>query len=159
MNTKKHLHLLLALLLVFCLALSACGGGSDNGGGETSNALTEEEYQDAVTKLGEDFTASQVEASNLDTSDVDAAVKLLEDAKAPLQEFIAITPPDTYAAAHEKLQSGSQAMVDYIDLVVEIVDETDPTKLQEASEKMMDLIQTAMTDLMVGSQLLEEAAN
>lgn len=145
---KKALVLLLSLCLL--VAMTACGGGE--------KTMSKEEYEDAVTKLGEDFTAIQNEAAGLDMSDVDGAVKLLEDAKTPLQDFIALTPPDDYADAHAKLSSGSQAMVDYIDIVIAMVNETDMDKIQEQAQQMLEYIQTATQDLTEGAALLEEAA-
>lgn len=145
---KKALVLLLSLCLL--MAMTACGGGE--------KTMSKEEYEDAVTKLGEDFTAIQNEAASLDMSDVDGAVKLLEDAKAPLEEFIALTPPDDYAGAHAKLSSGGQAMVDYIDIIIAMVNETDINKIQEQAQQMLEYIQTATQDLTEGVALLEEAA-
>lgn len=147
----KFVRKLGVLLLALCLllAMTACGG---------SKALTKEEYEDAVTKLGDDFTAIQNEASNLNMDDLDQTVKLLEDAKAPLQEFMALTPPDVYAGAHEKLSSGSQAMADYIDVVIAMVNETDLNQIQQQAQEMLELLQTASQNLTEGAALLEEAA-
>lgn len=160
MKKNKVLTMMLSMLLVALLAVSlaGCNKSGDNGDAAGGEALTEEEYQDAVTKLSEDFTALQEEANNLDTTDVDAAVELLEGLKAPLNDFISIVPPEAYSAAHEKLQSGSQAMIDYIDVVIGMVGETDQTKIEEATAEMLELIQTATTDLTDGAQLLAEAA-
>ena len=68
--------MLLAGLLAF--SLTACSQGEGASGTTEGEALTEQEYQDAVTKLSEDFTTLQTEAANIDTTDVDAAVELLE---------------------------------------------------------------------------------
>lgn len=159
MKRNKILTMILSVLMAVLLAclLAGCGKGEDAEDVASGEALTEEEYQDAVAKLGEDFTALQDEANNVDTSDVEAAVKLLESLKAPLNDFINIIPPDAYAAAHEKLQSGSRAMIGYIDAVISMVSETDQTKIAEFATKMMEFVQTAMNDLTEGAEMLTEA--
>ena len=148
--------MLLAGLLAF--SLTACSQGEGASGTTEGEALTEQEYQDAVTKLSEDFTTLQTEAANIDTTDVDAAVELLESFKAPLEEFMAVVPPEVYSAAHEKLSSGSQAMIDYIDVMSGMVGETDQAKLEEATTQMLELVETAMADLTEGADLLASAS-
>ena len=120
-------------------------------------ALTEEEYQTAVTELNDKLTSIQTDASALDPNDPDAAKQLLEDMKAPFQDFINITPPASYADAHEKMKSGCQAMIDYLDTVNSMLEETDEGKLQEAANTMMEQLQTAVTDLTEGATMLSEA--
>ena len=80
MKHNKWTARLLGLLLVGMMAfsLTACSQDEGTDGNTTAEALTEEEYQDAVTKLSEDFTALQTEAANIDTTDADAAAELLE---------------------------------------------------------------------------------
>lgn len=146
---------LFAMLMALVLALSACG--NTGGGSGSTEALTEEAYMEAVTKLQDAFTDIQNQAGTLDTTDVEAATQLLESMKAPLEEFIAVVPPESFSAAHDKLKSGSQALIDFLDTTLSIVGETDTTKLQDASTKMMEQIQTATTDMTEGSQLLAEA--
>ena len=157
MKTKKSLSWLISLLLVSAMVLctAACSSNSANAG--ASEALTEEEYQEAVTKLGDSFTALQTEAASLDLTDPDAAKEMLESLKAPLSEFIAIVPPETFQSAHEKMKSGSEAMIDYIDTAISLVSETDAAKIQEASTTMMEQLQTASNDLLEGAQMLEDA--
>ena len=46
----------------------------------------------------------------------------------------------------------------HIDTLASLMEETDATKLQQSSEKMMEYLQTAMTDLSEGSTMLTEAA-
>ncbi len=160
MKHNKWTARLLGLLLVGMMAfsLTACSQDEGTDGNTTAEALTEEEYQDAVTKLSEDFTALQTEAANIDTTDADAAAELLEGFKAPLEEFMAVVPPEIYSDAHAKLSSGSQAMIDYIDLLISMAGETDQAKLEEASTQILELVETAMTDLSEGVSLLSAAA-
>lgn len=148
---RTGLTRLLAALLALCLlpALAACGG---------SKALSKEEYEEAVVQLGEDFTAIQDEFASLDLENTDEAIKLLEEAKAPLQAFMALTPPDIYAGAHTKLTSGSQAMVDYVDLAAAMINESDLAVIQQQAQEMLELLQTASQDLTEGSALLDKAA-
>ncbi len=165
MNTKTSSRLVTLLLaLAMMLTLAACGNGNnqDNNSSNGSDdnqpvALTEEEYQQAVIDLGDKVTAVSNDAASLDPNDPEGAKKVLEDMKAPFVEFMAITPPESYAAAHEKLQTGCQAMIDYIDLAISMVDETDASKIQEAQTQMMDLLTTVSNSFTEGSQLLAEA--
>lgn len=154
MKVRKYCSLLTALVMVCALLLAGCGGGET----EEAGALTEEEYEAAVVKLGEDFTTIQNDAAALDVTDPEAALQLLEDCKAPLEEFIAIVPPAVYAEAHAKLVSGSQAMISFLDTTGTLVGETDATKIQEVYDTMMEQIQTATNDMTEGADLLAEAA-
>ncbi len=147
-NCKRLWPLFLALVLALS-TLTACGG---KGG----DAMSEEDYKAEFEKLGEDLTAIQEDSANLDLTDPDTAKKTLEDMKKPFADFINVTPPDSLKDAHEKISSGCQAMVDYIDTTLSLVGETDATKLQEASTKMGEQLQTAMTDLGEGAAMLEE---
>ena len=131
MKTCKRLLALLLALTMLTALLTACGTKDAD-----DAALTEEESQTAVTELND---------------------KLLEDMKAPFQDFINITPPASYADAHEKMKSGCQAMIDYLDTVNSMLEETDEGKLQEAANTMMEQLQTAVTDLTEGATMLSEA--
>ena len=153
MKFGKLLTLLMALMLT--LSLAACGG---NGGGDSS-ALTEEEYQQEVENLTAELSSVQSDASALDPSDIEGAKQVLEDLKAPFQDFMALTPPEAYAEAHEKLQSGCQAMVDFLDTTASLMEETDPTALQAGTEKLMSSLETAVTDMTEGATMLDTAAN
>ena len=146
----KNRLLPLMLALVMALTLTACGGSGDSG------ALTEEEYQQEVENLSAELTTVQTDAANLDPTDVDGAKQLIEDLKQP---FAALNPPESYQEAHEKLSSGCQAMIDFLDTTASLLEETDPAKLQEGSTEMMNALQTAMTDISEGAALLDGAAN
>lgn len=149
MKFGKLFPLLMALVLT--LSLAACGG--------SSNALTEEEYQQEVENLTAELSSVQSDAAALDPSDIEGAKQVLEDLKAPFQDFMELTPPEAYADAHEKLQSGCQAMVDFLDTTASLMEETDPTALQESTEKLMSSLETAVTDMTEGASMLDTAAN
>lgn len=151
MKKKKYLTLLTAFLLLFSLALSGCSGDSDS--------LTEEEYQAAFEKLGEDFSAIQNDVSSITLEDVDGALALLEQSKESLRDFITIVPPEAYAAAHEKLAAGCQGMVDYLEATTQLMGETDQTKIEEAVNSMTDIFTSATNDMIEGAEMLEEAVN
>ena len=155
--TKRLLAALLAA--VMALSLAACSGGDNAGSGDqaASAALTEEEYQQAVEDLGAEMTEIQNNASTAMT-DPESAKEVLESMKAPLNDFIAITPPEAYAAGHEKMQSGCQSMIDFIDTVVAMTEETDQTKLTELVSQMDEQLRTAVNDMAEGASLLDEAS-
>ena len=155
---KKTVKKLLAVLLAVAmgaafLGLTACGGSNDAG----AQALTKEEYEQAVEDLGTQFSEIQTNATEA-MSDPAAAKDVLASMKQPLEDFIAITPPEIYAAGHEKLQSGCDAMLDFIGTVEQMVDETDQAKLSELTTQMTEQMQTAMNDMLEGATLLDEAA-
>lgn len=162
-SRRRVLALLAALALT--VSLTACGGdnAATDGGkasassaaaSSTPTALTEQEYQDAVTKLGEEMSQIQEDANGIDATDVDAAKELLDSMKQPLQDFMNVTPPESYADAHEKMKSGCQAMIDYLDTAASMLGETDTTKLNEAATKMQEQMTTAINDLAEGSAML-----
>ena len=157
-NSRLRILAILAALTM-ALSLTACGGdkaanGDKAAASSTAAALTEQEYQDAVTKLGEEMSQIQQDAANLDSTDVDAAKELLESLKQPLQDFMNVTPPESYADAHKKMQSGCQAMIDYLDTASSMIGETDSNKLTEDATKMQEQMTTAINDLTEGSAML-----
>lgn len=162
--TKRLLAALLAAALAFSLA--ACGGGNDAGEGGSSSgdsgetasaALTEEEYQQAVQDLSTEMSEIQNSASTAVT-DPESAKEVLEAMKTSLNDFIAITPPESYADAHEKLQSGCQSLIEFIDTVAAMTEETDQTKLSELTTQMSEQLEAAMTDMAEGASLLQAAS-
>lgn len=162
--TKRLLAALLAAAMA--VSLAACGGGNDAANsssqtGETneaaSTALTEEEYQQAVVDLSTEMSEIQSSASTIAT-DPEAAKQVLETMKTSLNDFIAITPPEAYADAHEKLQSGCQSLIEFIDTVVAMTEETDQTKLADLTTKMSEQLQSAMTAMTEGASMLQSAS-
>ncbi len=159
--TKRLLAILLAASMAF--SLTACGGKKDggdagNGGAAVSSApkaLTEDEYKASFEEIFSDFQ----NVNSVDMTDIDAAKKTLEDMKAGMNEFIALNPPESCKDGHDKLSSGCQAMIDYIDTALGIIGETDQDKINDASTKMMESIQTAMTDMTEGATMLDEVFN
>lgn len=151
---KRLSALLLAAAMVFSLA--ACGADSKQEE-DTASGMTKEEYQQAVQTLSTEIGEIQDRASEIDGTDAEQAKDLLDELKTPLQDFMAIDPPESYAAGHEKLQSGCQSLIEYIDLLVDTIGETDQTALQESSEQMQTLMESAVADLQEGAQLLDDA--
>ena len=49
-------------------------------------------------------------------------------------------------------------MIDYIDVMIGMVGETDQAKLEEATAQMLELVETAMADLTEGADLLASAS-
>lgn len=154
--TKRILAALLAAALAFSLA--ACGGGNNAGGSEgedtASTALTEEEYQQAVEDLSTEMSEIQTNASTAMT-DPEAAKGVLEEMKASINDFASVTPPEAYADAHEKLKSGCESLIAFIDTVAAMSEETDQTKIAEMSTQMSEQLQAAMTDMAEGASMLE----
>ena len=147
-----------ALLAVAVMVMSvvACGGG--NGTEATASAaLTEEEYVAKTTELAESMTNVMTEAASLDTSDAEAAKEFIEGLKAPFVEFASLQAPEKYAEAQAKYKSGSEAMIKYLDMMVEMLD---PAKAAEAdTEALMELLTTIQTDFTEAANLMSAAGN
>ncbi len=162
---KNMVKRLLAVLVgaAMVLSLTACGGKTDNQGGadgadaQASAALTEEEYQQAAENLATELAAIQTEVSKLDWNDTEAAKSALEELKKPLNNFMLVTPPTSYEAGHEKMKSGCQALIDFVDVTISIVGETDQAKLEAGSVRMQELIAASVNDMAEGAALLEQA--
>ncbi len=183
--TKRLLTILLAAGMAFSLA--ACGDKKEDAGNSgaassvpensgvssTPKALTEEEYkthlEETLSKLervnNADITDADIEklvmedVEYVSRADADAVKKELENMKAEMNGFIALNPPQSYKDGHDKLSSGCQAMIDYIDTALRIIGEADQDKISDASAKMMKNIKNAVTDITEGAALLDEALN
>lgn len=156
--TKRLLAVLMAGVMAFSLA--ACGG-KDKGNADPNApvALTEEEYQQAANDLGTKMSEIQKGVADAQT-DPEAAKKILEDVKKTLSEFMELTPPESYAAGHEKIKSGCQAMIEVMDIANEMADMgegADPNKLTEMLTTMQEKMVQGSTDLQEGAKLLDEA--
>lgn len=160
---KRLAALSMSLALVFSLA--SCSKADPAAGGTPTPAvsatpapaLTEEDYVAKFEELGTKMTEVQTNAATLDPTDLEAAKKLLDDMKAPFVEFAAVTPPEKYTDAHAKLQAGCNGMIEYIDILLQIAEETDATKQQELATKMVEVLTTAGTDISEGTALLTAA--
>ena len=173
MKKSSTLKRLFTGIVAFCMvfSLSACGGNNSNGNDNASKsgngsvsqteqtAVSKEDYQASFEKLATDLESVQADASNIDPTDVDAAKKVLEDLKKPFSDFMSIVPPTEYEEAHKKISSGCQAMIDYIDGCAALIGETDTTKIQEATATLTEDLQTAVADLMEGSELISSASS
>lgn len=151
---KRLSALLLAAAMVVSLAACGADGKQEE---DTASGMTKQEYQQAVQTLSTEISDIQDRASEIDGTDAEQTKDLLDELKTPLQDFMAIDPPESYAAGHEKLQSGCQSLIEYIDLLADALGETDQTALQESSEQMQTLMESAVADLQEGAQLLDDA--
>lgn len=153
---KKFLKLMSLALVVMMMsvALVACGGGDDK---KDDGALTEEEYiakvQEISTTMSNMQTTINEKMATIDPTDEEAVDALFEEIKAPFVEFAALKAPAKYEAAQAKFKSGCEAMVEFIDTAKAL--SKDPASAD--ANKLQDLLTTAMTDIMEGAQLAEEA--
>lgn len=154
-NWAKRLSAL-ALAGVMAFSLAACGAEKAEEQ-ETSSALTAEEYQQAVTTLSEDMQEVLERASEIDEADASESTEALEALKAPLEEFMAVEPPEKYAAGHEKVCEGCEALIDYIDIVIATIGVTNEETLTQAAAQMETAAEQATTALQEGVELLQQA--
>lgn len=105
---------LAALLAASCMMLQL-GGCALFGGGQTAEStMTAEEYLGEFEDIAEEMLDTQEELASFDPSAADAADEI-QDMKEPYEAFMALNPPEDYAEAHEEMQDGCEAMLDYID--------------------------------------------
>lgn len=105
---------LAALLAAGCMMLPL-GGCALFGGGQTAEStMTAEEYLGEFEDIAEEMLDTQEELASFDPSAADAADEI-QDMKEPYEAFMALNPPADYAEAHEEMQDGCEAMLDYID--------------------------------------------
>lgn len=129
-------------------------------------ALTEDEYLTKVEELGtsmtDTVTNSQTQLSSLDPTDVEGAAKVIEDMKAPFVDFAAITAPEAYTDAQAKFKTGCEAMIEYLDICLEMMSMGDkvPTaeETQELTTRLTTALTTVQTDFTDASALLIEGA-
>ena len=137
------------------VALVACGGGDDKKGDD--GALTEEEYiakvQEISTTMSNMQNTINEKMATIDPTDEEAVDALFEEIKAPFVEFASLKAPAKYEAAQAKFKSGCEAMIEFIDTAKAI--SKDPASADQS--KLTDLLTTAMTDIVEGAQLAEEA--
>lgn len=156
---NKLVKRIAALMAVAVMGMSVMACGGSNGGTEAaaSSALSEEEYVAKTTELANAMTNVMTEAASLDADDVEGAKKLIEGMKEPFVEFAAIQAPEKYADAQTKYKSGSEAMIEYLDMCIDLMD---PEKAADADmDKLMDLLTTIQNDFTEGASLMEAAGN
>lgn len=123
-----------------------------------NDAMTEAEYIETLDMLSDEIYTLQAKTDMIDADDTEGAKAHIEELKAPFNSFAAIdNPPGDFADGHAKIQSGCQAIVEYLDLVKDIVGETDEDKLASAAERMTDKLSFAMEQLREGTGMVEEA--
>ena len=154
---KKFLKLMSLALVVMMMsvALVACGGGDDNK--DNDGALTEEEYKAKVQEISTTMSNMQTtineKMATIDPTDEKAVDALFEEIKAPFVEFASLKAPAKYEAAQAKFKSGCEAMIEFIDTAKAL--SKDPASAD--ANKLQELLTTAMTDIMEGAQLAEQA--
>ena len=131
-------------------------------------SLTEEEYLNKTEELAQTMTDTMTKAqedlAKLEADDVDGAKALIEGMKAPFVEFAAVQAPEKYAAAQAKYKSGCEAMVEYLDILLDTMEmsASGKTPSQEETQKLVEdmtnAITTAHNDLTEAGNLLIEAA-
>lgn len=166
MNTKLMRTLCMAVVLVM-VVMAAAGCQSSNSttsnGDGKSAALTEDEYLKKVQEIASNMQNIQGEITEkmqgLDPTDVEAVQKVLGDLKAPFNEFASLQAPEKYAAAQAKYKSGCEAMVQFIDITIEMSGmgaDADATKVQEKTTEMMEVLTKATQDLTEADKLINE---
>lgn len=120
--------------------------------------LTEDEYLTEAERLMTDISSSmeklQADISQMDTTDADGFETFAEKVKAPYVELAALQAPELYAGAQAKFKSGSEAMIEYLDICVELVNPE--TAASADSSKLTELLTVIQNDFTEGSAIMEE---
>lgn len=123
-------------------------------------ALTEEEYEAKAAELLESMTTTMTEAqeelNTLDVNDVEGAKDFIEGLKAPFAEFAAVQAPEKYADAQVKFKSSCEAMMEYLDLCISMLDMEEDADTAELTTQLTDLLTTLQNDLTEGLTLMGE---
>lgn len=116
-------------------------------------ALTGEEYltkaQEASDKLMTTMANSQTEIAAMDMTDVDAVKEYIDGLKAPLAEFAALQAPEEYAEVQSKFKSSCEALIEYYDLIIEMMNpeaEADAAELTAKTTELLTIVQTDLTE-------------
>lgn len=129
------------------IALTACG---------SSSGMSEEDYQNAVSQIGVDIYALSDSISNINYKDINETKKALEKSKESFSKFLEITPPKSYADAHEKIKAGCKAIVDVIEQSAEALETSDEKQKKEIEEQINKSLESALYNLIDGSELMGE---
>ena len=135
------------LALSIAISLTACG---------SSSAMSKEDYQNAVSQIGVDIYALSDSISNINYKDVDETKKALDKSKEAFSKFLEITPPKAYAEAHEKIKAGCEAIINVIEQSSEALETSDETQKKQIEEKINQSLETALYNLIDGSDLMSE---
>lgn len=115
---------------------------------EEGEALTEDEYLAKAEELANSMVETTTKVSSeIDPSDVEGAKKLIEELKTPFIEFADVVAPEKYADAQAKYKSGCEAMVEYLNICLEMMDmgtETE-TASEEDAQALTDRLTKALT--------------
>ena len=141
---------ILAAVAVLGMTAAACGGKAAETG--AAAALTEDEY---VAKTQELSQAMADAVTN--SAAVEGAKKMIEELKTPFVEFAALTAPEKYADTQAKYKTGCEAMIEYLDMCVDMMD---PEKAAELDmDKLTSLLTTIQNDFTEAASLMEAAGN
>ena len=146
---------ILAAVAVLGMTAAACGGKAAETG--TAAALTEDEYVAKTQELSQAMADAVTNSAAVDPSDVEGAKKMIEELKTPFVEFAALTAPEKYADTQAKYKTGCEAMIEYLDMCVDMMD---PEKAAELDmDKLTGLLTTIQNDFTEAASLMEAAGN
>lgn len=130
---KTSRRRLAALLAAGCMMLPLGGCALFDGGQAAESTMTAEEYLGEFEDIADEMLDTQEDLASFDPSAADAADEI-QNLKEPYEAFMALNPPADYAKAHEKMQEGCEAMLDYIDAA------TGSEGMEAASEMLQTVV-------------------
>ncbi|WP_024735211.1 hypothetical protein [Enterocloster asparagiformis] len=94
-------------------------------------------------------------SDGLNSGDTEAAKQMLNDMKAPFIQFAGVQAPARFAQAHERYKNGCAAMVQYIDICIQFMDDPNPSsaKVSEFEENTRSAFEKLTEEFLVGDSL------
>lgn len=128
-----------------------------------AGTLTEQQYLDYIEEfigiLGDASDKAMKELDNLNKGDVWQAKLLLTDLKTPFVQFFEVQAPARFAQAHEHYKNGCVAMVQYLDICIQLVDSDNLSSSQilDLYNQMMATLQVLTDEFDMGDRLFWES--
>ena len=119
----------------------------------TTASISSEEtnYKRDLVELFSEFDKTKV----FDTSDTAGMTATFENAKEILNKIIVLEPPESCKAGHERLSSSCDALIQYMDSALSILNETDLAKALAVDMEMSKDMQIVICDMDEGLAMLD----
>lgn len=122
-----------------------------------SGVLTEQQYLDRFDEFGKRLADISGRVESIDYGDVEAAKQVLNEMKTLFIQFAEVQAPARFAQAHERYKNGCAAMVDQLDITIQMNDTTDIYELSEGIISAAEAQKKAEEEFEAGDALLNAA--
>lgn len=181
-NLVKRIAVL-AAVAVMGMSMAACGNKAEEAATETpaeeteapaeeaqapveeeapveEATLTEEEYiakaQAASDNLITTMTNVETDLAAMDLTDLNAVTEYVEGLKAPLNEFASLQAPEKFAEVQGKFKESCEALIEYFDLCIEMMNPETEVATEDATAKITELYTSIQTSLTEAYTMMDE---